>query len=79
VECPLGVLTALDCLEQLARMVVRVLAGNTVGFFLAHALDTLLGFEVKLDPEPFVVGIDKAVGMATIAVHIRDALWNAPL
>ena len=41
--------------------------------------DALLCFEMEFDPEPFVAGIDEAVGVAPVTVHIRNAFWNAPV
>jgi hypothetical protein len=51
-------------------MVVTVEAGQLVCFILSEAFDALIGDEVILHPEDFAVGVDPAVGVARIAVHV---------
>ena len=40
------------------------------------ALDALIGLEMELDPETLIFGIDEAICMAAVAVHIGDAFGN---
>lgn len=43
---------------------------------LVRIFDSLLGFEMKFDPEPFIRRIDKAERMASEAVHLTQARRN---
>ena len=58
-------------------MVVAVLTGQPVGLLLGQELDALVGLEVILHPEQLVVGVDPAVGVAAVAVHVPPALRDA--
>ena len=63
--------------KQLLGVIVRVRSREPVGLFRGHALDALLRLEVELDPEPLVAGVDEAVGMTAVPVHVGDAFGNA--
>jgi hypothetical protein len=46
---------------------------------LGPELDALVGDEVILHPEDLVGGIDPAVGVAAVAVHVPPAIGDATI
>ena len=76
-EGPFGEVSFFEGLKELLGVVVGVAAGDAVGFVLHEALDALLCLEVELDPKAFVFGVDEAVGVAAVAVHVGNSLGNA--
>ena len=61
-------------MEQVGLMAFSVPGDNGLGLGVGQALNALHGFEVKLHPVPGSVGIDEAVRVASIAVHMPVAL-----
>ena len=74
---PAGVIAPLDRVEQVAPVVVGVLAGQPVGLLLGEEVDALVGLEVVLHPEALAFGVDPHVGVARVAVHVPPALGDA--
>ena len=60
---PLGKVTALDGLKQIALMGFTILADQFCRLGVGHALDALHGLEVELDPVALAGVIEKAVGV----------------
>ena len=51
-------------------MALPILGNDRLGFLIGQVLDPLLGLQVELDPEPFILGVDEAEGVAAEAVHV---------
>ncbi len=74
---PAREVAALDRLEQVAAVVVGVLAGDAIGLGLGEELDALVGLEVVLHPEALARGVDPHVGVAGVAVHVPPGRGDA--
>ena len=73
-ERPARVLAALDRLVQVPGVVVGVFAHQPVGLGLGEEVHALVGLEVVLHPEDLTRGVDPAVGVAAVAVHVPPGL-----
>jgi len=61
---PTGIVSLLDGLEQVAAVVVGVLAGDPIRLLLGEILDALIRLEVIFDPEALTFGVDPHKGVA---------------
>ena len=77
VQRPAREVAVLDRGEEVALVVVAVLAGDPVGILLGQEVDALVGLEVVLHPEQFIGGVEPAVGVAGVAVHVPPGLRDA--
>ena len=73
---PAGIITFLDAFIQVTLMAFAVFGYYCFGFFISQVLDALLCFQVELDPEPLVLGIDEAEGMAAESMHMAVRIRN---
>ena len=67
---PAGEIAPLDRVEQVALVGVTVLAGHLIALVLGEELDALIGLEVVFHPEDLAGGVDPAVGVAGVTVHV---------
>ena len=77
VQRPAREVAVLDRRVQVALVVVAVFTGQPVGVLLGQELDALVGLEVVLHPEQFVFGVEPAVRVAGVAVHVPPGLRDA--
>ena len=78
-ERPARMIAALDRLIEVPLVVIAVLARQPVGVLLGQEFNALIADEVVLHPEDLVSGIDPAVGVAAVAIHVPPALGDAPI
>src|SRR6185369_13207033 len=78
-ECPTRIVTALNRIEEIALVVIGILAGNSIGLRLRKKLDTLVSFEVILHPEALASGVYPHVRMAGEAIHVPPGLRDAAI
>src|ERR1700752_87726 len=76
-ECPTRIVTTLNRVEEIALVVIGVLAGNSVRLRLREKLDALVGLEVVLHPEALASRVYPHVRMAGEAIHFPPALKDA--
>ena len=69
-EFPFREITFFDAFKQVALMRFTVFCYDRFRFLVCQVLDSLQGTQMEFHPDTFVVGIDKAVGMTTEAVHV---------
>jgi hypothetical protein len=59
-------------------MSLAILADERLGLCIRQVFDTLLAAEVKIHPDPLVVGVKETVGVVAEAMHVaigtRDAI-----
>src|SRR5258708_31753835 len=60
-------------------MGLAILADQSLGLGIRQVLDTLLAAKVELHPDPLVLGVEEAIGMAAEAMHVAKATRNSPL
>ena len=75
-QLPCRVLSALDAVEQVAAVEIRIGAGHGLRFSGGEVLNALLGLEVVLDPDALALGVDPHVGVAAVAVHVPPGAWR---
>src|SRR5487761_2141774 len=63
-ECPLWELSLFDRLDQIALRIIRIDAAHCTCALVREIHNSLLGLEVKLYPNSFILRIDKRKGMA---------------
>ncbi len=78
-QCPTGMITALDRLEQITGVVVGVRRRHLVALVLGEELDALIGQEVVLHPELVPGLVDPHVGVRAVAVHMPPGARDAPV
>ena len=78
-ESPAREVSVFNGVEEIAAMVVGVLASHLVGLFLGEKIDALICLEVVFHPESFPLGVDPHVGVAGVAVHVPPGLRYAPV
>ena len=64
----------LDRLEQVALVALAVFTDDGCRLGVGQLGDAPHGLEVELEPAPLIGGVDKAVSVAAIAVHVAVAL-----
>ena len=69
----------LDAVEQVALVCLPVLAHQGLAPGVSQVLDALLSAEVEFDPDPLVLRVDQAVGVATEAMHVAEGAGDAAL
>lgn len=79
VQLPAREIAFLDALVQVTLRAFAILGDHFGGFGVGQVLDTLLGLEVKLDPETFIAGVDETEGVAAEPVDVPVALRQAPV
>jgi len=67
---PAGEITLFDALIQVALVAFPALADNCFGLCICQIADSLLRFEVKLDPVAFVFLVDKAESVAPVMTMV---------
>ena len=77
VEGPAGEVTLFDTLVQVSLVAFPILGNDRLGLLIGQVLDALLGLEVKLDPVPLLIRIDKTEGRASETVHMTVGCRNA--
>lgn len=77
VDGPAGVLAALDGLEEVLGVPVRVLGRHLAGFLVGEGLVALVRLEVNLDVDEGAVGLGPLVGVARVAVHVSVRVRGA--
>jgi hypothetical protein len=75
---PLRKIAFFDALIQIALVALPILTDDRLGLFVGENLDTLLGLQMELNPEPIVLGVDQAKGVAAVTVHVAVGVWDAP-
>ena len=76
---PDRIILLIDGLSQVAAVVVRVFCRHGHGLGIGEVLDTLLRFEVVLDPEPLTFGINPHEGVTAIAIHMAIGTRRTPV
>ncbi len=79
VEGPAGEISLLNTLVKVTLVAFPVLAYNRLGLLIGQVLNALLGLQVELDPISFVLGVDKAEGVAAEAMHMAVAGGYTPI
>ena len=72
-ETPFRIVAALDRLEQIALMGFAVVADEAGRLRVGQVGDALHRLHMKLHPTTLIVGVDKAVGVAAIAVDMGSS------
>ncbi len=60
-------------------MRLAILADQRLGLRIRQVFDSLLAAEVKLHPDPLVVGVKETVGVAAEAMHVAIGTRDATL
>lgn len=76
---PAGGLAALDGLEEVLRVPVRVLGGHAPGLLVGEGLAALVRLEVDLHVHERPVGLGELHGVARVAVHVPVRVRRAPV
>lgn len=71
---PGGVLSSLDSLVQILRRIVRIVSSCGLRLVKREILDTLISFKGVLDEENLSLIVHPLVSVATVAVHVAEAL-----
>jgi len=58
-QSPAGEVFFLNAFVQVTLVAFSIFGYDRTGFLVAQIFDTLLGFEVELDPVPFILRVDK--------------------
>ena len=66
-----------DGFEEVALRTFAVFCNHGLGLGIRPVFDTLHHFEVELDPEAFVLGIDETIGVAAEAINVTKTLRQA--
>ena len=69
-QCPLGILPALDSIEQVVLAALPVLSDELLCLLIGEVLDPLLADPVVFDPYTFASLVDHAVCVASESVHV---------
>ena len=79
IDLPAREVAPLDGIEQIGLAGLSILTDDIGRLFICVEAVALLGLEVELDPEAFVGVVDKAEGVAAVAVHLPQTLGNAAI
>ena len=79
IDLPAREVAPLDGIEQIRLTGLPILPDGGGGLFIGVEAVALLGLEVELDPEALVGIVDKAEGVAAVAVHLPQALGDAAI
>ncbi|MBA7589763.1 hypothetical protein ES708_31852 [subsurface metagenome] len=60
-------------------MALTILGDDGFSLLVGKIFDSLLRFQMELNPEPFVRCVDQAKGMAAVAVHVAIGVRDASL
>ena len=78
-EAPPGIVLLLDGVVQVALMALAVRTDDARNLLVGHALDSLHGLEVKLDPEAFILVVDQTERVGAVAVHVPIRPRHSPV
>jgi hypothetical protein len=78
-ELPFGKVAALNGVFEVAAMIVAIHSGDLLRFFIAEALNALLGLEVELDPNTLAFFANQRERVLTEHIHIAKGGGNAPI
>lgn len=76
VHLPAGILAAFDCLVEIPAMTLAIVGNDRGSFRIGDIFDPLLGFEMELTPDAFVLRIVETEGVLTKRVHMAVACQN---
>ncbi|MNY18587.1 hypothetical protein D3C86_1519760 [compost metagenome] len=79
IDLPAREVALLDGVEQVGLAGLPVLPDDIGRLFICVEAVALLCLEVELDPEALIGRVDKAEGMAAVAVHLPQALGDAAI
>ncbi len=60
-------------------MALPILGYDRLRLGIGQVLDSLLGYPVELHPDPLVLGIDHAEGMAAKSMHVAEGVRDTPI
>ncbi len=69
-ESPARIVALFNALIQVSLMSLPALADGSLCLCVGQVFDPLLGFEMELNPEALVLGVDKTEGVAAEPVHM---------
>lgn len=79
VNCPAGVFTLLDGLEQILSCEIGVVGSHLTSLGIVEGLDSLVGLQVYLDVDIRAIGLRPLVCVSRVPVHKPVGVWSSPV
>jgi hypothetical protein len=79
VESPAREILFPNGLVKIALVAFPIFGNNRLSFLVGQVFNTLLGFQVKLNPVPLVFRVNKTESVTTETMHVTVGIGNAPV
>src|SRR5690625_3815021 len=76
IHFPFWKIPTLNCLKQVTLGRLSILPHYFCCCFICQIFDSLLSNKMKFHPMPYILFVDKTIGMATETMHMAVPSWN---